>query len=131
MNILLVEDETVFQNLLKIQLNKLGFKDIIIAESGEQALELAKTYLPEVAFLDINLLSEMDGIATAKILKRSYPEIDIIFVSANQDKETLKEMDSVENLGFIHKPYNTELIEQYLRVATIKLRKSRRNKSSD
>ena len=131
MKILLVEDETVFQNLLKIQLNKLGFKDIIIAESGEQALELAKTYLPEVAFLDINLLSEMDGIATAKILKRSYPEINIIFVSANQDKETLKEMDSVENLGFIHKPYNTELIEQYLRVATIKLRTSRRNKSSD
>lgn len=130
MKILLVEDEAVFQNLLKIQLNKLGFEDIITTDSGEQALELAKTYLPEVAFLDINLSSEMDGIATARMLKRSYPEMHIIFVSANEDKETLEGMNSVENLGFIHKPYNTELIEQYLKMATIKLRKSRRNKSS-
>lgn len=130
MKILLVEDEAVFQNLLKVQLNKFGFEDIIIADSGEQALELAKVHLPELVFLDLNLSSEMDGIATARMLKHSYPEMHIIFVSANEDKETVEGMNSVENLGFIHKPYNTELIEQYLKVATIKLRRSRRNKPS-
>ena len=128
MKILLVEDEAIFQNLFKLHLRKLGFESIKIAESGEQAILLAKEYSPEIVFLDINLPTEIDGIDAAKEIQKNSPETHLIFVSANEDNYTMERIADIENLGFIHKPYNPELIGQYLKMVSIRVKKTQKNR---
>jgi len=128
MKILLVDDEIILQNVFKFHLKALGFEDVITAQTGEHAIELAEEHQPQMAFLDINLLTDMDGVTAAKEIKVRSPLTFIIFVSANEDSFVIERALQVENLGFLHKPYNQELIEQYIKMVSMRIKKANRNK---
>ncbi|MCU0437100.1 MAG: response regulator [Raineya sp.] len=128
MKILLVDDEIILQNLFKFHLKNLGFEDVMVAQTGEQAIALAEEHQPQIAFLDINLLTNVDGIEAGKEIKKKSPNTYIIFVSANEDSVVMERASQVENLGFLNKPYNPELIEQYIKMVAMRIRKANRNK---
>jgi DNA-binding response OmpR family regulator len=128
MKILLVDDEIILQNLFKFHLKNMGFEDVMVAQTGEQAIALAEEHLPQIAFLDINLLTNIDGIEAGKEIKIKSPNTYIIFVSANEDSLVMERASQVENLGFLNKPYNPELIEQYIKMVAMRIKKANRNK---
>lgn len=128
MKILLVDDEIILQNLFKFHLKNLGFEDVMVAQTGEQAIALAEEHQPQIAFLDINLLTNVDGIQAGKEIRVISPNTYIIFVSANEDSLIMERASQVENLGFLNKPYNPELIEQYIKMVAMRIRKANRNK---
>jgi two-component system, response regulator PdtaR len=128
MKILLVDDEIILQNLFKFHLKNLGFEDVMVAQTGEQAIALAEEHQPQIAFLDINLLTNVDGIEAGKEIKVKSPNTYIIFVSANEDSLVMERALQVDNLGFLNKPYNPELIEQYIKMVAMRIRKANRNK---
>jgi len=68
-SILIVEDEEYVQILIKQLLNQEGY-DVISAKTGEDALELIKSYLPELILLDL-VLPGINGIEVCKILKEN------------------------------------------------------------
>jgi PAS domain S-box-containing protein len=59
-DILIVEDDTAFTELLREQFGHTGLH-IVSTAFAEQALELIQQYLPRLVFLDILLAGEMDG----------------------------------------------------------------------
>jgi two-component system response regulator YesN len=128
MKILLVDDEIILQNLFKFHLKNMGFEDVMVTQTGEQAIALAEEYQPQIAFLDINLLTNVDGIQAGKEIKIKSPNTYIIFVSANEDSLIMERASQVENLGFLNKPYNPELIEQYIKMVAMRIRKANRTK---
>ncbi|MCS6795474.1 MAG: response regulator [Raineya sp.] len=128
MKILVVDDDLVLQNLFLHHLKNMGLEDTITAQSGEEAISKAEEYKPAVAFMDINLLTQMDGIEAAKLIKEKSPNTQIVFVSANEAPSLMERANSVENLGFLNKPYNPELIEQYIKMVKMRLRHLNRNK---
>ncbi|KOY85006.1 hypothetical protein AD998_01570 [bacterium 336/3] len=128
MKILLVDDEIILQNLFKFHLKNMGFEDVMVTQTGEQAIALAEEHQPQIAFLDINLLTNVDGIQAGKEIKIKSPNTYIIFVSANEDSLIMERASQVENLGFLNKPYNPELIEQYIKMVAMRIRKANRTK---
>jgi len=50
------------------------------AASGQQALELAATFQPDVALMDVRM-SGMDGLETTRRFKARWPEIKVIVLS--------------------------------------------------
>lgn len=58
-NILIVEDDQFFRDLLKKKLSSLGY-NIIEAPNGEKGIELAKEKKPDLIILDL-LLPNIDG----------------------------------------------------------------------
>jgi len=129
MKILLVDDDLILQNLFKRQLHNLGLEDIVTAQSGEEAISLAEQNIFDVGFFDINLLTELDGIETAKRIKAKQTEMQVVFISANEDPVLMERASVVENLGFLNKPYNPELIEQYIKMVKIRIKQRNRIKS--
>jgi len=129
MKILLVDDDLILQNLFKRQLHNLGLEDISTAQSGEDAISLAEQNIFDVGFFDINLLTELDGIETAKRVKAKQAEMQVVFISANEDPVLMERASVVENLGFLNKPYNPELIEQYIKMVKIRIKQRNRIKS--
>ncbi|MGJ3238468.1 MAG: ammonium transporter [Anaerolineae bacterium] len=57
--VLIVDDDEIVRELLYRTLTREGF-EVIVAENGEQGLELAREHQPDVITLDV-MMSEMDG----------------------------------------------------------------------
>ncbi|KPL90805.1 response regulator, partial [Levilinea saccharolytica] len=77
--ILAVDDETLYQHLLKVNLEKEGY-EVITASNGEDALELVASRGPDLLILDI-MMPRLDGLSTCERV-RQFSNIPIIMLTA-------------------------------------------------
>lgn len=117
--ILIVEDEHIVALDLHDQVKKLGHSVVGIAQSGEQAIELALETRPDLVLMDIRLKGEMDGIDTA-IEIRAYRPIPIVYLTAYTDAETLERASVTQPLGYILKPFQLRELETTIQLALYK-----------
>jgi DNA-binding response OmpR family regulator len=78
-HILIVEDDRESRESLKKLLTQLGH-DVKAASSAEDARNVMKSFMPDIAILDVRLPG-MWGDAFACLLRASYPHARIVFVS--------------------------------------------------
>lgn len=83
--VLLIEDDVQIQELVRVNLEKEGFK-VITALDGEQGLVLARREKPDLIILDLTL-PVLDGYDVCKILRaqNDTTAIPIIILSARDD----------------------------------------------
>lgn len=83
--------------------------------SGEELLERLKEYRYDVIFLDI-LMKKIDGIETAKMIRKSDTSVDIIYCTASPDFAI--EAYQVHAKSYLLKPYNPkelgEILDDYV-----------------
>ncbi|TRW25894.1 sigma-54-dependent Fis family transcriptional regulator [Flavobacterium zepuense] len=101
--ILIVEDEFIVANDLKIILKKAGYDVVGIASSTQQAREMIQAKKPEWVLLDIILKGDETGIDLAWELKEV--NIPYLFISANTNQSTLEAVKQTEPYGFMVKPF--------------------------
>jgi len=83
LRILLAEDNIVNQRLTTRVLNKLGYKDIQIAQSGLEAIEKFNEHFYEVILMDVQM-PEMDGLEATRLIRtKQYQQPIIISMTAN------------------------------------------------
>ena len=84
--VLVVDDDAQTRHLLEVLLQSEGL-ETVLAENGQQALEVVKTFKPHLILLDL-MMPGMTGFEVVKKLKRD-PEtrsIPVILVSALEDR---------------------------------------------
>ena len=91
-NILIVEDQFIEANILKLILKKAGYLVCSIARSVSEALKIIEKENPDLVLLDIQLQGNLTGIDLARILKDK--NIAFVFLSANSNKQILDGKDS-------------------------------------
>lgn len=106
--ILVVDDEQknlqVLGNLLAEKKYRLDF-----ATNGEEALDLAKSYSPDLILLDV-MMPKMDGFEVCEKLKKEKitQNIPIIFITAkHEDEDIIKGFES-GSVDYICKPFKTQ-----------------------
>ena len=100
-NVLIVEDEGLFRDMLKISLDSLTDMDVVGAVSdGDSAIESADRLNPDVVLMDIELGSEPNGIAAGKAIKDSHEEMGMIILSAHKEREYLNLIAADEFSGW-------------------------------
>ncbi len=72
------------------------------AGSAEEALELMRTSSPDIVILDI-ALPGMSGFAAAKMIRKSFPEIGIIFLTMHSEEEFVQEFMRSAADGYVLK----------------------------
>jgi DNA-binding NarL/FixJ family response regulator len=78
--VLLVEDESLLCDLLVGSLKRAGY-DAIGANNASQARQIADTFKPDVAVLDIDLGQGMNGIDLGFALSKQDKEMGIVFLT--------------------------------------------------
>lgn len=78
--ILVVEDEKRIAEILKKGLTELGFR-VALSYDGQEGLDMARTHLYDLVITDI-MLPVMDGITLSRILRKEFPHIPIIMLTA-------------------------------------------------
>lgn len=113
MRILIVEDELIIAEDLKLTLQSFGHEVISIVSSGEKAIVYTDKFTPDIIFMDINLDGEITGIDAARKIREKH-EIPIIFCSAYIDKVTQRETSQFKPGIFISKPIEESKIQMAL-----------------
>ena len=115
--ILIVEDDAIAQLTLAQYLQDLGFPYSVAVNNGKDAIAEIESDEVALAFLDIRIMGEWDGITTAQKIKECYPTLPIIFLTANTDQATLKRAQQAEPSSIIRKPYDREILLGAIKVA--------------
>ena len=113
--VLIVEDQFVEANNIKIILKKAGYDVCAIARSVPEALHAIDHLQPEILLLDIFLQGPQTGVDLARILTRR--DIPFVFLSANSDKKTLDAAKETNPYGFLTKPFREKDVLVMLDVA--------------
>ena len=85
--------------------------DVLMATSGQQALDLIEKSLPDVILLDV-VMPNMDGHEVCRRLKINplTEHIPVIFVSGNKESSDEIAGLSLQAADFIHKPFVPEVV---------------------
>lgn len=102
LNILYAEDDLVIKESTT-RILKMFFKDVFVANDGNEALEIYQNHKIDVIMLDY-VMPNLDGYQTAKIIRELNKKIPIIIVSAYTDKEKLLNAIELNLIKYIEKP---------------------------
>jgi two-component system, OmpR family, KDP operon response regulator KdpE len=104
--ILIVDDEPPIQRILRRNLTMSGY-DVLVADNGEQALELVHLHEPDLILLDLWLPGEIDGMSVCAQV-RQWSQVPIIVVSARTDeKQKVQALDKGAD-DYLTKPFNND-----------------------
>jgi len=113
--ILLVEDDDSVREMIKTFLEPAGY-NILQAQNGFDALETSKTYEGEIHLLltDV-IMPKMNGQEVADELKKTRPEMQIIFMSGYTDDVIAHHGVLEAGVNFIQKPVTLSRLAKKLR----------------
>lgn len=94
--VLVIDDDRMLADTLSDILRKHGYKPVALY-SGEEALELAGRFRPDVVLSDIRM-SRLDGIEAAKRIRMLHPACRIILFTAHTVSTALVHL--IHGLGF-------------------------------
>ena len=81
--------------------------EVLVADNGEQAVELVRLHQPDLILLDLWLPGEMDGISVC-VQVRQWSQVPIIVVSARTDeKQKVQALDKGAD-DYLTKPFNND-----------------------
>lgn len=106
MKILLVDDEERFLSTTKKLMLKKGY-EVMTALNGAEALELLKKHIIGVVILDVKMPG-MDGIATLREIKKSFPLVEVIMLTGHATVESAVEGLKLGAMDYLMKPTSIE-----------------------
>ncbi len=116
--VMLVDDEAEAREAIARCVNweEIGYTVVAEAENGEDALEKAEQFLPDVVLTDIQM-PFMDGLTFCRRLKETMPDVRIIIFSGYDEFEYAQEAIRLEAEEYILKPIHADdLVKVFSRI---------------
>jgi two-component system chemotaxis response regulator CheY len=107
--ILIVDDALFTRTMLRNILTENGFKAVVEAETGTEAIWAYERWQPDLVIMDINM-PEMDGMTAIGNIMNIDPEARVIICSALGEPHLMKEALEAGVLEFITKPFQPEKV---------------------
>ena len=108
--ILIVEDEMIIAIDIQNTLHYLGYRQTVIAQSGEAALLLVTRDTPDLVLMDIGLGGTIDGIDTAEQIRKSKPELPVLFLTSYSNTKIRERASIIPRSGYLLKPFTSDLL---------------------
>lgn len=101
-NVLVVDDEKDFVEMLSLRLEEVGEK-VMPAYSGRECLDILEKKNIDVVILDIKMPG-MDGIETLREIKKRFPIVEVIMLTGHGTTETAVEGMKLGAFDYLMKP---------------------------
>ncbi len=110
--ILVVDDEDDVRMFLQDFLSERNLT-VEAAESGEEALKKVEAIHPDIVLLDI-MMPGMDGLECLEKIKKKYPEIIVIMITALKDEVRINRARELGAHNYVVKPFSLSYLETEL-----------------
>lgn len=117
--ILIIEDNIVTLGDIEMRIGQMGYENIETAVSGDEAIEIAEWFKPDLILSDINLGDGITGIEAVRQIKEKQ-EVPVIYLTAYDDEETLAEAGITEPYAYLLKPLQERELQISLNIALYK-----------
>src|SRR5690606_15844990 len=116
-HVLIVDDlPETRENVRKLLQFESDVEVVAQAGDGEEAVQLAREYKPDIILMDINMPG-LDGIAASQAISRSVPSAQIIIMSVQSEADYLRRAMLAGARDFLMKPFSgDELVMAVRRV---------------
>lgn len=114
--ILIVEDESIIAEDISDSLISLGYRISGMVYSGEEAIEAAAKFRPDLVLMDVNLQGEIDGITAAAEIRSRF-QIPVVYLTAYADENTLRRVNATKPFGYIVKPFEEKNLHTTIQLA--------------
>ncbi len=108
--VLVVDDDPEFADLIEFNLSRQGC-EVLIAYDGMQALQFARTELPDVILLDL-MLPDLEGLTVCEILRAqpSTRDIPVFILSALDESWAATRKSRARFARYFRKPVDLKLL---------------------
>ncbi len=105
--VLVVEDDNLLRELIRLTLQRQGDFSIHFADNGKDAVIMTEELLPDIFLMDV-MLPDLDGYDACRLIKSGEltSKIPVVFLTARRGKEIALEAREVGAQGVIHKPFD-------------------------
>lgn len=113
MRLLIVDDSNMIRTRISRVVQNGNLKNVVLtglAKNGQEAVRMAMATRPDVVTMDLTM-PEMDGIECIQALLSFDPTINILVVSALNDKSTAIQALKLGARGFVAKPFSDEELQ--------------------
>lgn len=108
LRILIADDVRSTAQSIRLMLRLLPDVEVVAnAGDGRQAIEMANTYRPDIALVDINMPA-LDGLSAVRKMLENRPEMVCIIMSVEGDDVALQEAKASGASDYLIKPFTTE-----------------------
>jgi DNA-binding LytR/AlgR family response regulator len=107
LQLLIVEDEVIIANDMKMMLEAVGYQVCGMARNKERALQALALKRPDLVLIDIHLTRAREGIELAGEVRHNH-QLPFIFCTSFSDRQTLDEAKQVRPNGYLLKPFTKE-----------------------
>lgn len=121
MTVLILEDDAIISRDLMEILSSL-VETIHIANSYKEACDILSSNTVDLCLCDINLNEEKSGIDFAKEAHEQQPSVQLIYITAHTDENTIKKMVSTSPLNYVVKPYTPQQILASAQLALVNIK---------
>jgi two-component system, cell cycle sensor histidine kinase and response regulator CckA len=128
--IMIVEDESIVAEDMKVMLEGFGYAVPAIAFSGEEAVQKALDLHPDLVLMDIVLRGHMSGMEAVERI-REQVNIPVVYVTAYADDNTVRRAKLTEPFGYILKPFDARELQTAIEIALYKHQMESRLKASE
>lgn len=105
--VLCVEDEPDIRSVIKLALEAVGGFNVLLCNSGKEAIEKAPAFAPDFILLDA-MMPGMDGPSTLKALREipALANVPVAFMTAKVQISEIAGFKALGALDVIAKPFN-------------------------
>jgi len=117
--ILVVEDELIIAEHLRMILEDLGHKVVGIAADYQEAISILKSGKVNFALLDVVIDGRKSGIDVGSFLRKQSPHIPFIYLTSHADKRTVELAKKTKPNGYLVKPFEADDVYTAIEVALL------------
>lgn len=104
--ILIAEDEAIIAFQLKVQLTRQGYEICDAVSTGEQCIQSARQYNPDLILMDIHLRGAMSGVEAIQEI-RTFSQAPVIFMTGYPDDEVKESAVRYQPADYLVKPISS------------------------
>lgn len=115
--VMCVEDDPDIRLILEFSLHRLGGYELNLCASGQEALEVVPSFLPQLVLLDV-MMPGLSGPQTLELLRKldAMRGVPVVFLTAKAMRDEVEVLLEHGASGIIVKPFDTVTLPQDIRI---------------